>query len=59
MKWLDEDTISIVNKGKTKNSDRSIKLNIEKEIYHENGLACQSLLMRNDYETCYQDDSSV
>ncbi len=31
-----------------------IKLEIGKEIYHENGLACKSLLMKYEYETCYQ-----
>lgn len=46
--WLDEDTLYIQNK------DRSIKLEIGKEIYHDTGLACRSLLMKDKYETCYQ-----
>lgn len=55
MKWLDEDLLSIVNDDpQYPNSNRSIQLKIGKEIYHENGLACKSLLMKDDYETCYQ-----
>ncbi|MGE7916369.1 DUF5412 family protein [Lysinibacillus xylanilyticus] len=55
MEWLDEDTLYILNdEPKFPNSNRSIKLEIGKEIYHENGLACKSLLMKDEYETCYQ-----
>lgn len=54
MNWLDEDTLSIVNKDENPDTDRSIALTVEKEIYDENGLACKSVLMKNDYETCYQ-----
>lgn len=55
MKWLDEEKLSIVNKEPNyTNSNRSIVLRIDKEIYHENGLACQSLLMKDEYEKCYQ-----
>ncbi len=55
MKWIDENTLSIVNEELlTPTSNRSIELNIDEEIYHENGLACQSLLMKNSYEKCYQ-----
>ncbi|AOZ91001.1 DUF5412 family protein [Paenibacillus crassostreae] len=55
MEWKDEDTLYIVNEEpKYPNSNRSIELEIGKEIYHENGLACQSLLMKDKYETCYQ-----
>lgn len=54
MNWLDEDTLSIVNKDEKPDTDRSIALTVEKEIYHENGLACKSLLMKNKYEKCYQ-----
>ncbi|MFH5780405.1 DUF5412 family protein [Heyndrickxia sp. FSL K6-6286] len=52
--WIDDDTLLIVNKERGYlNSDRSIKLKIGKEIYHENGLACRSLLMKTEFETCY------
>lgn len=55
MDWKDEDTLIIVNEEpKYPNSNRSVELEIGKEIYHDNGLACQSLLMKDQYETCYQ-----
>ena len=55
MEWLDEDTLYILNDDPDfPNSNRSIKLEIGKEIYHENGLACKSLLMKDKYETCFQ-----
>jgi len=55
MQWKDEDTLHILNdQSNFPNSNRSIELEIGKEIYHENGLACKSLLMKGEYETCYQ-----
>lgn len=55
MEWMDEDTLYIINyEPDYPNSNRSIELDIGKEIYHENGLACKSLLMKDEYETCYQ-----
>ncbi|WP_456276323.1 DUF5412 family protein [Bacillus sp. AK128] len=56
IKWVDEDTLSILNND-SNNPDlnRSVELDIGKEIYHETGLACKSLLMKDEYETCYQD----
>ena len=55
MEWLDENTLYILNDNPDfPNSNRSIKLDIGKEIYHENGLACKSLLMKDKYETCFQ-----
>ena len=55
MEWIDEATLSIINNEPSyPNSNRSVKFNIEKEIYHENGLACQSLLLKKAYEKCYQ-----
>ena len=54
MEWVAEDTLYILNDNSDDpNSDRSIELEIGKEIFHENGLACKSLLMKDDYETCY------
>ena len=38
----------------TNGSILQLKLGIGKEIYHESGLACQSWLMKDQYETCYQ-----
>jgi len=55
MEWMNENTLYILNdEPEYPNSNRSIELEIGKEIYHENGLACKSLLMKDDYETCYQ-----
>lgn len=55
MEWVDEDILHILNDNPDfPNSNRSITLEIGKEIYHENGLACKSLLMKDAYETCYQ-----
>lgn len=55
MEWKDENTLYIINEEiKYPNSNRSIELEIGKEIYHESGLVCQSWLMKDQYETCYQ-----
>lgn len=55
MEWMDKDNLYILNNEPGyPNSHRSIKLEIGKEIYHENGLACKSLLMKDDYKTCHQ-----
>ncbi len=57
MKRLDEDTLYILNDDPDyPNSNRSIELKVGKEIYHENGWACKSLLMKDEYETCYQNE---
>ncbi|MTH54820.1 hypothetical protein GKZ89_15565 [Bacillus mangrovi] len=56
MKWIDDDQLSIVNNDPDyPDEDRSIVLKPDKEIYDESGLACQSLLMKDEYERCYQD----
>lgn len=55
MEWKDENTLYIVNEEPGyPNSNRDIELEIGKEIYHESGLACQSFLMKKEYETCFQ-----
>lgn len=56
MKWKDKNTIYIRNDGGTEEpgSDRSMELEIGKEIYDETGRACDSWLMKNEYETCYR-----
>lgn len=55
MEWVNENTLYILNdEPKYPKSNRSIELEIDKEIYHENGLACKSWLMKNEYEKCYQ-----
>ncbi len=50
LQWQDDTMLFVTNANLSK------VLNVETEIYHENGLACQSLLMRGSYETCYQAD---
>lgn len=55
MKWVDKDTLFILNnEPEYPNSNRSMELEIGKEIYDETGLACRSLIMKDEYETCYQ-----
>lgn len=59
IQWKDDDTILIRNDDGTEypNSDRSAELKVGKEIYDERGRACKSLLMKKDYESCYQNTS--
>ncbi|MFY3792289.1 DUF5412 family protein [Ureibacillus sp. MALMAid1270] len=52
MFWTDEKTLFIRNVEHYDN--KSITLNVEKEIYHESGLACKSWVMKNEYVTCYK-----
>ncbi|MFJ7737699.1 hypothetical protein ACIQ2D_15400 [Lysinibacillus sp. NPDC097287] len=55
MEWTGENTLYIKNEDpEYPNSNRSIELEIGKEIYHDSGLACQNWLMEDEYETCYQ-----
>lgn len=49
--WVDEKRLFITNAGPYNNS---VKLNVEQEIYHDQGLACSSWLMKEEYEKCYQ-----
>lgn len=56
IEWVDEDTLLIINESsKYPNLKKSIKLDVKKEIYHDRGLACKSWLMKDEYETCYQE----
>ncbi|MEI4771645.1 DUF5412 family protein [Psychrobacillus sp. FJAT-51614] len=56
MEWKDDNTIYIRNDEGPEypDSERSIELGIEKEIYDERGRACESWIMKDEYETCYQ-----
>jgi len=55
MEWKNEDTLYIINEEpEFPSSNRSIELDIGREIYHDRGLACQSWIMKDKYETCYQ-----
>ena len=54
IQWEDETVLAISNMDPAyPNDHRNITLQVENEIYHENGLACQSLLLKR-YETCFQ-----
>lgn len=55
LEWEDEFTLFIRNEGPMwpDRNDKSIRLNVESEIYHDQRQACFSLLMKNDYERCY------
>lgn len=56
MEWRDDETLYILNDDpQFQNSNRSIELKIGKEIYHEFGLACKSLFMKDEYEKCYHE----
>ena len=52
LNWVDDETISITNAGS--GEQRNAVLHIKEDIYHENGLACQSLLLKDTYERCYE-----
>ncbi|MUV37567.1 hypothetical protein JNUCC1_01373 [Lentibacillus sp. JNUCC-1] len=55
LKWTDGETLYIQNETSGNNKyERSIELNVMTEIYHDTGLACQSLLLKETYETCYE-----
>lgn len=55
IEWVDKDTLFIINESSEyPELNKSIKLDVEREIYHDRGLACQSWLMKDEYETCYQ-----
>ena len=56
MEWKDDNTIYIRNNEDPEypDSDRSIELEVGKEIYDERGRACDSWIMKSEYETCYQ-----
>src|SRR5690606_11611443 len=54
LEWVDNDTLFIQNEEpQFPNSNRNTVLVIGKESYHETGLACQSVLMKKQFETCY------
>lgn len=57
MNWVDDETLKISNESPgVPKEKRSIKLTIGKEIYDESGEACESWVMKDEYETCYEKD---
>lgn len=58
MEWLDDENLRIVNKTfEFPDSDRTVELRIDEEIYDESGAACNSLTMKKEYTKCYDRDS--
>ncbi|WP_235714792.1 DUF5412 family protein [Halalkalibacter akibai] len=54
MRWQDDKTLYIENEElENLDENKSIELNVEKEIYHDQGLACRSWLMKDQYESCF------
>lgn len=57
MNWVDDETLNIINEAPgVPKENRGTKLKIGKEIYDESGAACESLVMKDKYETCYERD---
>ncbi|MTD31360.1 DUF5412 family protein [Planomicrobium sp. YIM 101495] len=55
MEWLDERNLRIVNNTLgSPESDRTVELQVGEEIYDESGAACDSLLLKRAYRTCYE-----
>lgn len=55
LEWVDDHTLSVVNEYPGFSEDsRNIELEVGREIYHESGDACHSLLLHNEFETCYE-----
>lgn len=55
LEWKDDQTLSITNEEpRSPESNQSIDLEVGKEIYHDRGFACQSFLMKDRYEECYE-----
>ena len=53
LEWTADDVLYIQNEATGIHKSR--ELNVKNEIYHGAGLACQSLVMKDTYETCYSD----
>ena len=55
IKWKNNNVLIVTNEGPDYHkSDSSIALDVRNEIYDQNGLACKSLLMKNDYKKCFK-----
>ncbi|SFM39265.1 DUF5412 family protein [Salibacterium qingdaonense] len=59
LEWEDNSTLKVTNKSlEYPDSNRSVELDVEDEVYHETGRACKSWLLKDEYDTCYQHESS-
>ncbi|MFS0752414.1 DUF5412 family protein [Oceanobacillus sp. 1P07AA] len=55
IEWKTNDVLLIKNEDANyPSASRSIELDVSKEIYHDAGLACESILMKDEYEYCYE-----
>lgn len=55
MHWIDEETISISHNSRNYfDAEEGIELDVRTDIFDETGIACTSLLMKDEYENCYQ-----
>lgn len=53
--WIDNKTLTIKNLSDSrKGPNRSITLNIFKQIYDEKGTACKSFVLKGQYKKCFQ-----
>ncbi|MET3683324.1 hypothetical protein ABID56_001419 [Alkalibacillus flavidus] len=58
MEWIDDKTLRIENDDLSyPGQDRSVTLDVTKEIYHDRGAACRSWVLDQTYETCYEADT--
>lgn len=56
LKWINNEILDIKNESAAEDTNQSIRLNIFKEIYDENGAACRSIVLnlKSYYQTCYK-----
>lgn len=55
VQWTNDGLLSVTNEEPGyPDSDRSIELKIGKEVYHDTGKACRSLLVKMKYEYCIE-----
>lgn len=55
VQWADEGLLSVTNEEPGyPESDRSTKLEVEKELYHDTGKACGSFWVKRNYESCIE-----
>ena len=54
--WRDDETLAIYNEDYNRDPNDEVVLNVSNEIYHDRGLACQSVLLRKKFKTCYEDN---
>ncbi|MFE4709453.1 DUF5412 family protein [Paenibacillus sp. NPDC056722] len=54
LSWKPSDILSIKNESPKYNDYRNIDLNVNTDIYEESGAACRSLLLKGEFENCYE-----